>query len=182
VIRYAKSSFSDASGCVEVALLADGVFLRDSKNTSKEPHHLLPTSGEHSLRAFEMANSICHDCQESPSASAYPAQRQASAGSGRRAVLQHLGWIASVISVLVLGGYRNLRLRGARKFLWDVYEASQCNEQHLVAAAEALKAIHESSPLTSLVNFPSRRQRLRSSPAKPSTPLVQPRIPLDDST
>ena len=63
MIRYAKSSFSDASGCVEVALLADGVFLRDSKNTSKEPHHLLPTSGEHSLRAFEMANSICHDCR-----------------------------------------------------------------------------------------------------------------------
>ena len=48
MIKYAKSSFSDMAGCVEVALLADGVFLRDSKNTSKEPHHFTA----HEWRAF----------------------------------------------------------------------------------------------------------------------------------
>jgi Domain of unknown function (DUF397) len=37
--RYAKSSFSDAGGCVEVCLLPDGrIGLRDSKDTSKPPH------------------------------------------------------------------------------------------------------------------------------------------------
>jgi hypothetical protein len=37
--RYAKSSFSDVSSCVEVCLLADGrIGLRDSKDISKPPH------------------------------------------------------------------------------------------------------------------------------------------------
>ena len=95
-------------------------------------------------------------------------------------MLQHLGWVApSIISVLVLGAYRNLRLRGSRKFLWDVYEASQFNEQHLAAAAEALKVIQEPSPVMSLAKFPSRGQRSRSSPSKP-TPLARPRIASDD--
>jgi hypothetical protein len=41
-MKYAKSSYSGGNGCVEVALLADGVFLRDSKNVDKEPHHFTP--------------------------------------------------------------------------------------------------------------------------------------------
>ena len=37
--RYAKSSFSESGGCVEVRMLPDGtVGLRDSKDTSKAPH------------------------------------------------------------------------------------------------------------------------------------------------
>ena len=36
---YVKSTYSGASGCVEVRLLEDGtVGLRDSKDRSKEPH------------------------------------------------------------------------------------------------------------------------------------------------
>lgn len=42
IIKYAKSSYSGAYGCVEVALFTDGVFLRDSKNLDKEPHHFTP--------------------------------------------------------------------------------------------------------------------------------------------
>ena len=48
MITYTKSSYSGKDGCVEVALLADGVLLRDSKNTSNEPHHFTP----HEWRAF----------------------------------------------------------------------------------------------------------------------------------
>lgn len=42
MIKYTKSSYSGDGGCVEVALLVDGVSLRDSKNTNKEPHHFTP--------------------------------------------------------------------------------------------------------------------------------------------
>lgn len=101
------------------------------------------------------------------------AQRQVGAESGDGAVLQYLGWIAPVISLLVWGVYRNLPLRGSRKFLWRVYKASQFDEQHLAAAAEAFKAIQKSSPGMSLAKVPRRGQRARSSPSR-LTPLARP--------
>jgi hypothetical protein len=48
VMNFTKSSHSGGNGCVEVALLADGVFLRDSKNVDKDAHHFTP----HEWRAF----------------------------------------------------------------------------------------------------------------------------------
>ncbi|MGH3785247.1 MAG: DUF397 domain-containing protein [Pseudonocardiaceae bacterium] len=48
MIRYRKSSYSGVNGCVEVAVIADGVLLRDSKDITKEPHHFTP----HEWRAF----------------------------------------------------------------------------------------------------------------------------------
>ncbi|MGH3669186.1 MAG: DUF397 domain-containing protein [Pseudonocardiaceae bacterium] len=47
-MKYTKSSYSGGNGCVEVALLTDGVSLRDSKNVDKEPHYFTP----HEWRAF----------------------------------------------------------------------------------------------------------------------------------
>lgn len=47
-VTYKTSSYSGGYGCVEVALLADGVFLRDSKNVAKEPHYFTP----HEWQAF----------------------------------------------------------------------------------------------------------------------------------
>jgi hypothetical protein len=41
--RFRKTSFSGASGCVEVRLLPDGrIALRDSKDPQLPPHHFTP--------------------------------------------------------------------------------------------------------------------------------------------
>lgn len=48
MITYTKSSYSGGGECVEVALLADGVLLRDSKNINKEPHRFT----RHEWQAF----------------------------------------------------------------------------------------------------------------------------------